>query len=281
MATFAASPLGASRAFLRPHVVASRVSRPRALAPPFPLPRGSSRRPRHHLREGCSGRASRPPPRAVARPLARRLRLAHHPRGHHADMDRAPRLRELRVLRQPHPSRRGALRPRVRDVGRRALGQRRRPPAPRPALLHHPDHGSLPRHSAVTPGRGPPRGVPQHASSPRRILFGLVATAVAASVCVRPRLSHARRRLSPDGDGWKSRRRAHGEEHRRRTQLRRRREHLGVSPGAFAAGITADNFFACVFPNRVAGWAARHSPAESGRRRRRRRRRRGGLDLHG
>ena len=249
MATFAASPLGASRAFLRPHVVASRVSRPRALAPPFPLPArllASS----SSSSSGGLFRSRVPTPRPA--PSRGRSLVVSASLITPADTTQIWTALLASASFGYYANR--------TQVGGALSG-------PVCAMLA----GALLANVGVLPPPGPHFSTIQTTvvslatpllllgadlrvvfRSTRRLLgafcLGSVATAVAASVSFYV-LASAMHGVgsAPDGDGWKVAAALTAKNIGGGLNYVAVANTLGVSPGAFAAGITADNFFALAY----------------------------------
>jgi hypothetical protein len=106
---------------------------PRAVRPPPSVAVAGSSSSPASPRAGSSPSARTPVPRTrVLVPLVPvRRRVADRPGADPRDLDRAPRLRVVRVLRKPHEDRGRALRPRVRHARRRGARERERPPPAR------------------------------------------------------------------------------------------------------------------------------------------------------
>ena len=249
MATFAASPLGASRAFLRPHVVASRVSRPRALAPPCPLPArllASS----SSSSSGGLFRSRVPTPRPA--PSRGRSLVVSASLITPADTTQIWTALLASASFGYYANR--------TQVGGALSG-------PVCAMLA----GALLANVGVLPPPGPHVSTIQTTvvslatpllllgadlrvvfRSTRRLLgafcLGSVATAVAASVSFYV-LASAMHGVgsAPDGDGWKVAAALTAKNIGGGLNYVAVANTLGVSPGAFAAGITADNFFALAY----------------------------------
>lgn len=258
MATFAASPLGASRALSRPRVVASRVSRPRALAPSPPSPPSA-----RALLASSSSSSSGLFGSRVPTPLA--VRRAPHPapsrgRSFVVSASLITPADTTQIWTALLASASFGYYANRTQIGGALSG-------PVCAMLA----GALLANVGVLPPPGPHFSTIQTTvvslatpllllgadlrvvfRSTRRLLgafcLGSLATAVAAAVSF-SLLSSAMHGVgsAPDGDGWKVAAALTAKNIGGGLNYVAVANTLGVSPGAFAAGITADNFFALAY----------------------------------